>query len=494
LGATVAFALPIVRFAVEAWSVPAPPASANFSRPLAVPPLARSTVDSGGRRTFDLRLQEGTVDFGHEERARTWGVNGPYLGPTVRARRGEQVMMNVSNGLGETTTLHWHGMHLPAAMDGGPHQMIEPGGTWSPTWTIDQPAATLWYHPHLHGRTADHVYRGLAGMFIVDDESVAGLPSQYGVDDVPVVVQDKAFTGEGQLDDDAPALSPVGLLGDTLVVNGTIGTYHDVTTERVRLRLLNASNARIYNLGFDDDRQFDLVGTDGGLLPAPVATRRAQLSPGERAEIVVAVEAGEDVVLRSFASDLGADWWSQRFAGGNDTFDVLQLRAADRLKPSPAVPSVLVPNPDLGHDRGPATTTRHFELNGTEINGREMDMSRIDVTVEAGSTELWNVNNEDGTPHNFHVHGVSFRVVNVDGRPPPPALTGLKDTVYVAPETTVRLLVTFLEHIDPDTPYMFHCHVLRHEDRGMMGQFVVVGAGERAGTPSRRAPHERLGR
>lgn len=144
----------------------------DFDTPLAVPPLARSTVDADGRRVFDLTAAPGSHDFQRAEPTPTWGFNGDYLGPTLRATRGEQVVVNVHNRLPETTSVHWHGMELPATMDGGPHQPVEPGQTWSPTWRIDQPAATLWYHPHPHGQTEKHVYRGLAGMFILDDEQI----------------------------------------------------------------------------------------------------------------------------------------------------------------------------------------------------------------------------------------------------------------------------------------------------------------------------------
>ena len=169
-----------------------------FERPLAIPPLAESRVEDG-TRVFDLRAGKGTTDFGVADTpAETWGYNGSYLGPTLRAERGERVRINVTNEVGETTTTHWHGHHLPAKMDGGPHQPIEPGETWSPEWTVDQPAATTWYHPHLHGTTAEHVYRGLAGMFILDDAQSRelDLPSEYGVDDIPVIVQDKKFDGD----------------------------------------------------------------------------------------------------------------------------------------------------------------------------------------------------------------------------------------------------------------------------------------------------------
>jgi len=253
-----------------------------FERPLAIPPLAPSRVDDQGRRVFDLELQQGSTDIGQGRPTPTWGVNGDYLGPTLRARRGEEVLVNVTNRVGEETTLHWHGMHLPARMDGGPHQIIAPGETWSPTWQVDQPAATLWYHPHLHGATADHVLRGLAGMFLLDDAQSRrlDLPHEYGVDDVREVVQDRSFDDDGEMEEGARFLNTTGFVGDTVGVNGTVGPYVDGQTELVRLRVLNASNARIYNFGFDYDRTFAMVASDGGLLEAPHQTDRLLLPPG----------------------------------------------------------------------------------------------------------------------------------------------------------------------------------------------------------------------
>ncbi|MFD6858442.1 multicopper oxidase family protein [Rhodococcus sp. NPDC060090] len=447
----------------------------TFDRPVQIPPLAESTVADDGTRVFDLTMQRGTSDLGHGPDTQTWGVNGDYLGPTLRAERGENVRVNVTNEVGEMSTLHWHGMHLPAAMDGGPHQTVEPGATWSPHWTIDQPAASLWYHPHLHGSTASHVYRGLAGMFLVDDQDGPVLPDEYGVDDIPVIVQDKKFNGN-QLDEDGAVFANVGTLGDEILVNGTPGAFLDVTTERVRLRLLNASNARIYNFSFDTGLPFDLIGTDGGLLESPVTLRSLQLSPGERAEIVVEVPAGTRNVLRSTPPDLRADLWQTHFSGGDDSFDVLELRAAATLESNESVPDHLATLEDLGEP----TVTRSFELTSTtEINGSKMDMNRIDEVVVAGTTELWEIDNVSGMVHNFHVHDVQFQVVEATGMPADhPTLTGRKDTVYVPPGTTVRLLMRFDGHTDPNIPYMYHCHLLRHEDDGMMGQFVVVGADE----------------
>ena len=420
----------------------------DFDTELAIPPLAASRVEDG-RRVFELTA---------EDHGDTWGFNGAYLGPTLRASRGEDIEVRVRNELGETTTVHWHGMHLPAEADGGPHQPIESGETWTPSWTVDQPAATLWYHPHPHGETREHVRRGLAGMFIIDDGAVEGLPSEYGVDDVPVIVQDR---------------------GRGLRVNGTEGPYLDVTTQRVRLRLLNASVQRVYDFGFSDKREFALVGTDGGLLAEPAVIDHIRLSPGERAEVVVQMAPAETVVLRSHAPDLGGNVISERFNGGSDEFDVLHLRAAEQLTPSPELPARLADAPDLDTDGAP---TRTFELLGREINGRGMDMSRIDETVELGSTEVWEVVNKAGEHHNFHVHDVQFQVLDVEGMARTPEMEGWKDTVFLMPGARVRLALQFTDYADPDTPYMFHCHLLPHEDNGMMGQFVVVEPGESAGS------------
>jgi len=452
----------------------------EFSHELAIPPLAPSRVVDG-IRVFSLTAQEGTTEFRPGVQTRTWGFDGDYLGPTLRAERGERVAVEVTNELAEPTSVHWHGMHLPAAMDGGPHQEVEPGATWRPTWRIDQPAATLWYHPHPHGATEKHVYRGLAGMFLLDDDAsrAADLPQEYGVDDVPVIVQDKILDDDGQLQLSDNGSEP-GTLGGTVLANGTVGAYHEVTTERVRLRLLNGSTARTYQLGFED-REMDLVATDGGLLDAPVRLEQVRLAPGERAEVVVRLEPGETTRLHSFEADLGGV--VVPFAmGGNDAFDVLELRAADRLAPSPEpawAPSVHTTADALHEDD--ATVTRTFELDDRRINGRLMNMGRVDEAVTVGDTEVWEVRSIVPMPHSFHVHDVQFRVLSVDGDPPPPELAGPKDTVYLEPQRTYRLLMRFEDYTDADMPYMFHCHMLLHEDAGMMGQFVVVAPGERPG-------------
>ncbi|MBB4663727.1 multicopper oxidase family protein [Conexibacter arvalis] len=463
-----------------------------FERPLRIPPLADTRIDGDGRRVFELELRRGSAELRPGTRTETYGIDGDVLGPTLRARRGEQVRVEVRNRLGEPSTLHWHGMHLPAEMDGGPHQLIGDGATWAPEWRIDQPAATLWYHPHLHGRTAEQVYRGMAGVFIVDDPGGAprGLPSRYGVDDFPLIVQDKRIGDDGELDTSEGPFSPSGIVGDQLLVNGTPGPYLEVAHERVRLRLLNGSNARPYDLGFADGRAFYLVATDGGLLERPHRTTRVALTPGERAEIVVALRAGERAVLRSFPKALGMDVWNRRFSGADDALDLLELRAARTLESAPPPARTLA---ELPAPRVPADApTRSFELtSASTIDDRSMEMERIDFAVERDRREVWEVRNSHGLFHSFHVHGVQFRVLEVDGAPPPPELAGLKDTVTLEPDQEMRLLVRMRDHSDPNLPLMFHCHLLSHEDRGMMGQFVVVEPGGEPGTvPDRAHRHD----
>ncbi|MDF2574860.1 MAG: copper oxidase, partial [Agromyces sp.] len=271
----------------------------DFETPLAIPPLAESTVDADGTRVFSLEAQSGTTEFTPGAPSDTWGFNGSYLGPTLVAQRGERVRVDVTNSLHEPTTVHWHGMHLPAEMDGGPHQMVEPDATWSPEWQVDQQAATLWYHPHPHGETESHVQRGLAGMFLIQDDAERSLPlpREYGVDDVPVIVQDTGFSGGGVREDAQHGFA--GALGDELLVNGTRGPYLEVSDEVVRLRLLNASTARSYAFTWSDGRPVELIATDGGLLEASVELDHVMLSPGERAEVLVRPTPGERLVLRS---------------------------------------------------------------------------------------------------------------------------------------------------------------------------------------------------
>ncbi|XVQ09203.1 multicopper oxidase family protein [Spirillospora sp. CA-255316] len=458
------------------------PASSRVSapqNPLRIPPMLRPRRGADGVRRYRLNLRPGRTEFLPGKKAATWGVNGPYLGPTLRASRGDRVAMRIANGLPETTTLHWHGVRVPAAADGGPHQLIAPRGIWTPEWTIDQPAASAWYHPHPHGRTELHIYRGVAGMFIIDAPDTPALPRSYGVDDIPLILQDRDLASDGSLDESAIGRGKFGFAGRTILVNGTYRPLLRVGAARVRFRLLNASGARVYRVGFGDGRRFHLIATDVGLLAAPLEVDRVRLSPGERAEVLVDFAAGERVTLDSVAERAGR---AVDAAGGEkDDLDLLTIEAAGRLTAAAPIPARLPGDPAI--EPPPGARVRRFVLGHHDINGRTMDMGRIDEVVPAGATEIWEIQNT-AFAHNFHIHGTAFSVLDVDGAPPPAQIRGLKDTVFVPGKSKVRIAVAFSEHVDPVRPYMYHCHFLHHEDQGMMGQFVVVEPGTETRTPA----------
>ncbi len=451
--------------------------TASGTVPLPVPPLAPSqTVD--GTRTFTLTAQTGESQLiaGQPEvRTPTLGYNGAFLGPTLRATRGERVIVDVRNDLGETTTLHWHGMHLPAAQDGGPHTPIAAGQTSTVDWELAQPAATLWYHPHPHGETEVQVLRGLAGFFIVDDDASesTGLPSEYGVDDIPLLLQDKFLDASGRIqrtDGD----NALGTVGRTLLSNGVSGTHFTVTTELVRLRVLNGCSARFLDLRFDDDRPFALVGTDGGLLTKPVELKRLLLSPAERAEIVVRFRTGDRVRLRTEQPEISGVT-SEGILGDMTAGDFVEFRADQQLRPA-REGRLPADSREPLHERD-ATRTRSFVMRLPFLNGNRMDMERIDAIVRLDDVEVWEVSTTDAFPHNFHIHDVQFRILDIDGSPPPRWLDGWKDTIPVFPNQTSRLIMRFEDYADDRIPYMVHCHMLRHEDKGMMGQFLVTADG-----------------
>ena len=465
---------------------------------LPIPPLYTGQVQ-GEARTYDLLMQNGSKEFIEGLLAPTSGYNGDYLGPTLLMRKGDQVVLNVTNELGERTSTHWHGMHVPAAMDGGPHQMIEPGETWTASYPILNRAGTYWYHPHLHPAmgpgifmdpegTGYQVYRGLAGMLIVEDDTsdTLVLPRSWGRDDIPLILQNRRFHEDGSLmhfpSDFNPATDPALRKGGHFLVNGVECPILEVGAQVVRLRILNASNARVYNLGCSDNRTFYQVVSDGGFLGAPLPMSRLLLAPAERAEILLdlAADEGHTVTLGSFNSGNGTTFVPAQLQYPWDTadFNLLEIRIGPATAHAVrALPETLATVARIPESEGVnAESPRPFELNANPfgINGKRMDMSIIDEQVRLGDTEVWEITNPNRQTHPFHVHGDSFQILSRDGAPPPAHEFGWKDVVLVRPFETVRIIKRFHDYADPVNPYMFHCHILEHEDVGMMGQFVVV--------------------
>lgn len=446
---------------------------AGEGKPLFIPPLMEGEFEDSVRR-FELTAQAGSKELIDGSTTPTWGFNGDFLGPTLRLYNGEDTAITVHNELDEMTTIHWHGMKIPARFDGGPHSPIEPGQSWEARWGINQPASTMWYHPHPHMKTALHCYRGLAGMIILDDvHSVAlGLPQQYGVDDIPVVVTDHKFNSDGTFNEENDP--DLGLMGDTPLVNGIHQADFAATTRRVRLRLLNGATMRFFNFALSTGQPFHVIATDNGFLQSPLEVESVLMGPGERAEIVIDLVPGETIQLVSdpVEDNFGIPTDGTDF-GFQDSFVLMNLIGPTEESPAvPPLPEELIDDYELDIEGAPE---REFELDTFEINGQLMDMDRIDFRITHDGPEVWKVTNANvDWPHNFHIHNARFQVINVENQNSDAMATyGWRDTVGIPPETTVTLAVEFGQYRDPEIPYMYHCHMLYHEDEGMMGQFTM---------------------
>lgn len=452
---------------------------------LLIPPLLKPQI-VGEEKVFVLSAENGETVFLDGKPTKTDGYNGTYLGPTLRAHKGDHVRIVLTNNLSQPITTHWHGMHLPAIMDGGPHQEIAPGAVWEPHWTIENEAATLWYHPHLLGRTGEEVYSGLAGLFIIDDENSdsLNLPKEYGVDDLPLIVQDREFRQDDEFvyaPERKDELGHTGMLGNTILVNGTYAPFVDVPAKQIRLRILNASNARRYNFGFEDGRTFYQIATDGGLLPSPVARTRMILAPGERAEVIIDL-TGETEPLTLISNAVHEENKILRFArtmikaerDENQVFKIIELRPQPTAKVTETLPQLLNSIEPLSSTS--AVRKRRFILDprNRSINRKKMDHQYVNEVVHSGDVEIWEIINLSGTFHPFHIHGVQFQIIDRRGKPPAAYELGWKDTVLVSNAEIVHVIMRFPEFSDPHTPYMYHCHILEHEDMGMMGQFIVT--------------------
>jgi FtsP/CotA-like multicopper oxidase with cupredoxin domain len=443
---------------------------------------------------IELTLQNGTHQFYSGVNTTTMGANGNILGPTLILNQGDFVDFTVNNQIADITTIHWHGMHVSPENDGGPHTTIDPNTTWSPSFTILDKAATYWYHPHLHEKTNEHVSKGIAGFIIVrdDEEAALNLPRDYGVDDFPLVIQTKDFDANNEIV--VPSNSD-----DIVMVNATIDAALTVPEQVVRFRLLNGSSMRVFNVGLSDNRTFYQIASDGGLLSNNVPLTRLQLGPGERAEILVNFTGlnGQTVNLKSFASEFsngiyGAtnpgrgsgmvlDGYNPNPLNGSD-FDIMQFNVgASTESPVQTIANSLAiatPIPESSANVSRTITMSPVTMGSDQLNGdfylndRLFDINVINETVELDETEIWSIYNDSGIAHPFHIHDVQFYILDRDGNTPPPNEQGRKDVILVKSQETVRFIAKF-EDFSSSVPYMYHCHMLIHEDGGMMGQFTV---------------------
>lgn len=434
--------------------------SNGFASALKLPPLLEDEDPDPLVARYTLNAQYGETTFMKNLPAPTMGYNGSYLGPILRMKQGEKISISVNNSLDEETTVHWHGLVVPGEQDGGPHQVIEPGESWTPSFTVVQPAATLWYHPHALSTTAKQVYYGLAGLIYVEDDSEMSksLPNKYGVNDFPLIVQDRNFNSDGTL---SYRRDMMGILpGNTILVNGTEKAYLDVKREEVRFRVLNASNSENFVFRLSDGSNFRQIATDGGFMNEPVIRETLTLSPGERAEVLVDFRKVSSESVNLLLHDT----------------PILKLRLSDG---STGKAEEIITRPgSIDIPIGANPKVRMFEMAsmgafGT-INGKAFDEDRIDEEIGLNETEIWVIRNRGGmmmqsNGHPFHVHGTQFQVLSRNGKEAPAEERGFKDTVFVDEGEEVKIKIRFTQ---PGV-FMYHCHILEHEENGMMGQIKV---------------------
>ena len=507
---------------------------------LPVPGLLRA--DAAGR--IKITIAEGS-SFWKQAATRTWGYNGPLLGPAVSVRRGQKVVMEVENALPEFTAVHWHGLEIPGTSDGGPQQRVEPGGLWQPELQIDQPAATCWFHPHPHQKTGRHVAMGLAGLFLIEDDESAKLaiPRNWGADDIPVVLQDKRLNKDGQIDYTVDVVSSaVGWFGDFLLTNGVIYPEHAAPRGWLRMRLLNGCNARSLRLACGDGRPMYVIAGDGGFLAEPVKVNELTMYMGERFEVMVDASDGKafdlmclpvkqmGMTLPPFDKPLPALRVMPTEQSGHKSLPdkltsapplpdltglpvrKLQLSMDKRLDmrgmrelmsrygetamagmsmDGHAMPGMagggghggMMDHGDMGsenmsggHGSMGAGDQQPFDLwRGNLINGKAFTMNTVAFDVKLGQYERWIISGAgDSMLHPFHIHGTRFRILKENGAAPAAHRSGMKDTVFVEGKES-EVLVRFMRPAPAERMFMAHCHLLEHEDTGMMLSFTVTG-------------------
>lgn len=430
---------------------------------LKVPGLLKPDKETATDTWYTVTAQTGEVQLLPGAKTKTWGYNGPLLGGDVPVfEDGKTIHVHLVNHLPEFTTFHWHGMAIPGPVaDGGCHAPVYPGEEKDIEFKVNQPAAMVWLHAHPCPETARQVYRGLAGIALVKDKHEASLPlpHTWGVDDIPIILQDRQFHENNQWDY-RKDYDPDGVTGQTPLINGTVNPYFDVTTQKVRLRILNGANRREFRLHFSDDLPFTQIAGDLSLLPHPVKMTKLMSTCAERHEIIVDFKdykPGDEVILYS------------------DQTPLVHFRIHEFTPDKAPIPENLfeTPDPQLSPDMPKRLVTLDGMDEAVAMNGKKFQMGRIDYKVDIHKCQLWevvNTNTKPGMLHPFHMHGVAFTVVSRNGQKPYPNEYGLKDTVVVNPGEHVIIKVKF------DVPglYMDHCHILEHEDGGMMEQFEVV--------------------
>jgi FtsP/CotA-like multicopper oxidase with cupredoxin domain len=443
-------------------------------------------------------------------------VPGSYLGPIIRAQSGTKVRINFINQLDEVSVIHPHGLNVPEECDGQPMQAIGPGETKVYDFEVVDHACPAWFHPHPMMRTAYQVMMGLAGLFYVTDpaEELAVPGANTGANDIPVIIQDRSFDGNNQFYYQPNTMW--GYLADRILVNGAVNSTFNLEPRGYRLRFLNGSNARTYKLAWSNNMPLKVIGTDGGLLPAPISKSYVMLMPGERVDVWAdfSALAGKQVILRSLSftpgmmggggggmggmtqSGMGGGGGGGCNCGGGGgggmgvangaAFNILTVNVGRKASTKPA----LGPLPALS-EKFDASNVGNFNsavpfVLGMQhmtwtINGRVYEDMAVadDEMVYLDTPIAWEWINNSPIPHPMHIHDVQFQVVK---RTPSSSSsyttvnqgfvdTGWKDTVLVWPGERVKIAMRFVNY---SGMYMYHCHILEHEDMGMMRNLMVM--------------------
>ena len=475
---------------------PVPP---RFEQRLVVPEVITSAHPRITMRRRPVRvLPDG-------RRTPMWTYGGSWPGPTIRRPTGEHTSVTFVNRLPRSagaTTVHLHGDHHASQDDGQPTTFLvrhHRARTYEYPLTYGgrpEPSSFFFYHDHRMDKTSRNNWRGLQGMFIVDDPAERRLPLPKGDRDVPLLVADRSFTRDNGLTNPflegprmvghhgqhgGPAMAFTGpqappndaTVGTHVLVNGRFAPYLPVRAVRYRLRLLNGSNFSSYNFALSDGRPFVQVGTGNGLLRRPVVRQEVLLGPAQRADVVVDFHGatGRDVVLSSVPRTDGGHGTGSREAA------IMAFRVGAPATDRSRVPARLPGPRPVRAPRG-VDKTWTFGLGGDtargtfwSVDGRPFDPTRVGHRVRLGSTERWRLRNTSDTTHYVHIHAEQWRTVSRDGRPPPAWERGLEDTWRLDPGEYVDVAARFEDHTGP---FMIHCHMLDHEDHGMMSTFVVV--------------------
>lgn len=450
---------------------PVPVTEGDFSTALAMPTVL------GGNATLTAQNVTATINGFGNTNGLGYAANS-FLGPTIKINNGTGVNINFVNQLNEKSNIHWHGLKVPANMDGHPENVVNAGGSFNYNFTINQRAGMYWYHPHPDMITGKQVFQGLAGLFIVNDADETALNLPSGNRELPLVIQDKRISGGSIPYSPSMMEQMTGYMGQYVLVNGVYAPVHNVETAKYRVRILNGSNARIYNLALSNAASFTLIGNDGGLLASPQTVNSLLVGPGERADLII------DFSTTALNSELFliSKTFNGGVAQGTQEFKIMKFKTTSQVTDNFTIPATLSSLSILAESSD--TKTRNFDIQNTvehmdgnmmthTINNKVFEMNRIDETVTLGATEVWVFDNTNGLePHPMHLHGVQFQILSRTGGRGAltPLESGWKDMALCMPGEKVKIIIPFTVS---SGKYVFHCHNLEHEDTGMMGQFQV---------------------